>query len=183
MSELEQKNETSHSLECNAHIILCATNGSGLSLILSTHVHHFSPLTHSFNSAKYSAVVADIIGLFCFLTLLFGVCCPLNPERMAGLSCAYFLCCFFQGATFLIYRSNACSTGFFADLFDINNATASTTTTTVQSVSCSNGRGANLSITATVFYFICMCCAPTAVPPEPIGGNPYLDGEEDENES
>jgi hypothetical protein len=103
-----------------------------------------------------------------FFTLIFASCCPLNAQRMAGMSCYYFIATFFQGLSFLIFASNACAEGFFEPWYRGNADLANS----IESVSCSLGKGGKLTVAATVFYFLCMCSVPVAQPPEPVA-NPF----------
>jgi hypothetical protein len=89
---------------------------------------------------------------------------------MAGMSCYYFIATFFQGLSFIIFASNACTEGFFAPWFPLGNATGMADA--IESVSCSLAKGGKLAVAATVFYFVSMCSVPVAQPPEPIN-NPF----------
>ena len=81
------------------------------------------------------------------------------------------MACLFQGLSLLIFRSNACAKGFFDPYFQ--NSTVNVEDA-VESVSCSLSTGSKLAVAAIVLYFYCMCMVPKAVPPQPVGGNPFL---------
>jgi hypothetical protein len=129
-----------------------------------------------YNSARAFTYVADFFGLLAFFTLAFASCCPLDPAKMAGLSCYFFIAMLFQGLSLLIFQSNICDAGFFASYFQaypevqalINEA----------EVTCGLARGGKLAVAATVLYFWCMLTAPGAFPPTPIGGNPFEQGQQ-----
>jgi len=123
-----------------------------------------------FNSAKAFTVVANVFGGVAFLTLWLASCCAMSQERIKGLSCHFFIATFFQGLTFLIYRSVVCHTGFFSDYFQSMPTDPDTGAPVgIEDVKCSLGKGGRLSITATVFYFLCLTMVPGAVPPTPVG--------------
>jgi len=117
-----------------------------------------------FKSAEAFNWIAAFFGLLCFLTLALASCCPLTPQRMKCMSIYFFFAFFFQAMTFLLFRSDACSLGFFAPYFGNDPPPDDIVT----SVSCGLSKGSNMAIAATVLYFLCMNMAPAAVPPRPI---------------
>eukprot|EP00550_Attheya_septentrionalis_P011292 CAMPEP_0198302950 /NCGR_PEP_ID=MMETSP1449-20131203/56633_1 /TAXON_ID=420275 /ORGANISM="Attheya septentrionalis, Strain CCMP2084" /LENGTH=261 /DNA_ID=CAMNT_0044005429 /DNA_START=1316 /DNA_END=2101 /DNA_ORIENTATION=- len=122
-----------------------------------------------FNSAKAFTVVANVFGGVAFLTLWLASCCAMSQERIKGLSCHFFIATFFQGLTFLIYRSVVCHRGFFSEYFQGMETDEDGIPVDILDVNCSLGSGGKLAIVATVFYFLCLNMIPTAVPPTPLG--------------
>lgn len=103
--------------------------------------------------------------------MAFASCCPLDPGRMACLSIYFFMATLFQGLSLLIFRSSACDKGFFdvyleSYPFDSDDV--------VESVTCSLSTGSKLAVAAICLYFYCMCLVPKAVPPQPVGGNVFV---------
>lgn len=123
-----------------------------------------------FNSAKALGITANVFGFMAWFTLMLSSCCPLTQQRLKGLSCYFFLATLFQGLTFLLWKSSACSVGFFSAYFpresenfqeDVSNV--------VTGVTCGLAIGSKLAVSATVCYFMCMCLIPGAVAPGPVG--------------
>jgi len=125
-----------------------------------------------FNAARGFVWVASFFGLLCFLTLALSGCCPLSRARLKGMSCYYFFAFFFQGLTFIIFKSDVCQKGFFDDYFANDPDQQPPPDDLVTSVSCGLATGSKMAIAATVFYFWCMTLIPKAIPPSPVGINP-----------
>lgn len=118
----------------------------------------------AFNAAKVFAVMANIWGAFAWFTILFASCCPLDNERLKGLSCYFVLAYICQAFTFLMFASNVCDVGFLYQYYP-----ALADANIVEDVTCSLGSGGSLAVSATVLYFICSLLAPVSLAPLPMG--------------
>lgn len=118
----------------------------------------------AFNAGRVFAIMANIFGAFAFFTIIFASCCPMQNERLRGLSCYYVLAYICQAFTFLIFASDVCEPGFLFQYFP-----ALGEADIVRDVTCSLGSGGSLSVSATCLYFICSLLAPAALAPLPVG--------------
>lgn len=137
----------------------------------------------NFNSARAFTYVANIFGGIAFFTIWLASCCPMDNQRLKGLSCNFFIATLSQGLTLLIFQSSVCDIGFFSAYFTPPGMDETIPPSDVISgTSCSLSTGSNLAITATVFYFLCMLTVPAARVPKPLGmpgglGGPVEDGD------
>jgi hypothetical protein len=118
----------------------------------------------AFEASRVFSVMSNIFGAFAWFTILFASCCPLDNERLRGLSCYFMLAYICQAFTFLMFVSNVCEPGFLKQYFD-----GMANLDVVEDVTCSVGAGASLSISATILYFICSLLAPLSLAPLPVG--------------
>lgn len=89
---------------------------------------------------------------------------------MACLSIYFWFATLFQGLSLLIFRSSACSKGFFSAYFQDYSIEVEDA---IESVSCSLSTGSKLAVAAIVLYFYCMCLVPRAVPPPPVNADMF----------
>jgi len=118
----------------------------------------------AFNAAKTFSVMANIFGYLGMLTIFFATCCPVDQNRIAGVACYFTLACVCQCFTFLIFASNICDGGFFAQYYP-----GLKWDEIVAGATCSLSDGGKQSVTASVLYALCSALAPLAVAPLPIG--------------
>jgi hypothetical protein len=120
-----------------------------------------------FHTAAAMAVLANCFGAFAWFTFMFSSCCPIQQDRLLGMSAYFFFACLFQGLSLLIFASDVCDKGFLAQYFP--NVSEDAFDNAILDAKCIQGPGSRLAITATVFYFLCMNIVPKAIAPRPFG--------------
>lgn len=71
----------------------------------------------AFNAARVFAIMANIFGAFAWFTIIFSSCCPIDNQRLKGLSVYFTLAYICQAFTFLMFASNVCGMGFFIQYY------------------------------------------------------------------
>lgn len=124
----------------------------------------------NFNTSRAFAIIAYVFGGAAWLTLLCSSCCRIDEQRLKGIACYFFVACFSQGLSLLMFNSNVCEKGFFEPYFvppsESTNATyMENFNSVIVGIECELSFGSKMAISATVLYFVCAMMVPLSKVP------------------
>lgn len=124
----------------------------------------------AFNASRWFSMIGYVFGGAAWFTLSCSACCRIDQKRLKGIACYFWVACFFQGMSLLMFSSNVCDKGFFASYFippsQMNNQTLlDEYSSVVNDIECTLSLGSKMAISATVLYFICSLMVPFSVVP------------------
>lgn len=124
----------------------------------------------NFNASQWFSIIGFVFGAAAWFTLSCSCLCRIDQTRLKGVACYFWIACFFQGMSLLMFRSTACDKGFFAKYFvppsQMDNQTfVDLYNSVVEDVECSLSFGSEMAVSATVLYFLCLIMVPFAVVP------------------
>ena len=73
----------------------------------------------NFNASQWLSIIGFVFGAAAWFTLSCSCLCRIDKTRLKGVACYFWIACFFQGMSLLMFRSTACNKGFFAKYFDL----------------------------------------------------------------
>jgi len=124
----------------------------------------------NFIASRWFSIIGYVFGGAAWFTLTCAPCCRMDQQRLKGIACYFWVACFFQGLSLLMFNSTVCDKGFFAPYFippsQLNNATyLEDYKSVVEDVECTLSLGSKMAISACVLYFICSLMVPFSIVP------------------